>query len=189
MILSMPRSGSSWIVKLVGQADNALYLREPFTCWYHDAGHTNTMFEVHSDAQAPEPYRRAAQYAFEGYPAFRQQIAQFPEQWTPFGVANKQVVIKEVNPLALGWYLQHGPVALIFLIRHPVATTKSFLRLGWWSGDQPEDWAEFGRRILEQWTPTYEQMQYHASSLLVRYEDVSRPWRRRNACTSSAISK
>jgi hypothetical protein len=130
------------------------------------------MFEVHDDADAPEPYRRAAAYAFAGYPAFRQQIAQFPEQWTPFGISNKHVVIKEVNPLALEWYLQHGPMALIFLIRHPVAITKSFLRLGWWSGDQPEDWAEFGRRILEQWAPTYERMQYHSPSLLVRYEDV-----------------
>lgn len=137
LLVSLPRAGSSWIGHILGGSDRALYLREPMTQSYlKRVGRekATSFFEMAMchDRRAYEGY---AALAFKGIPRFPQTIVQYPEQWAIAERSRRQVVIKEVNPLAIEHFWELYKPKVVFLLRHPVPVARSFDALGW-TGDK-----------------------------------------------------
>jgi len=132
LLLSLPRSGSSWVGNILGLSNASLYLREPINQSYLDAygRSSETVFEVTS-RQGSSKYKAFADSAFMGLPVFSSSIVMFPEQWSLGKRAKRRLVIKEVNPLAVAWLVESYRPKVIYLIRHPAAVANSFARLGW----------------------------------------------------------
>jgi LPS sulfotransferase NodH len=81
-VMSLPRSGSSWVCSVVGTAGEAAYLREPLTySWSREKG-GRTVFDIDA-SNAPASYRKAARLAFSGIPRFPHSALRYPTQWSP----------------------------------------------------------------------------------------------------------
>ena len=142
LVLSLPRSGSSWTGEALGCATDALYLREPITQsdhLFHDLG---TVFAI-DRPDLDERYHQLARKAYAGWPDFDPGIVRFSNQWALAERGSRRVVIKEVNPRACGWHVQHYAPRVVLLVRHPAAVALSWQRKGWLGGD-PGSWAMNG---------------------------------------------
>jgi hypothetical protein len=172
LILSLPRSGSSWVGDILGSSDNAMYLREPVTQGYKannkDVG---TVFKI-DPSDPPVDYKEAADNAFDGIPAFTEDIVRFPEQWSLIGRKSKRVVIKEVNPYACEFYLNTYAPRVIFLVRHPAAIAYSYKRLNWWPSVDDEFYQKHGEFQGESLLAAYKCLKDYPDHKVVRYEDV-----------------
>lgn len=144
LILSLPRSGSSWVGATMGRAQNAMYLREPLTQGLNHYGlFETTVFDVNPN-DPPRVYAKCAAKAFAGFPAFPDRIAVFRDQWSLRDRSHRRLVIKEVNPLASKWLLQSYTPRALFLIRHPAAVAASYRRQGWRPLLTDDDWTRHG---------------------------------------------
>lgn len=131
LILSLPRSGSSWVGEILGSAANALYLREPITQSSMQQLGANKAI-LHIDKTQLDPaIQRFANDAFNGIPDFPSDIVHDVGQWNLRTRSQKRIVIKEVNPLAAGWLISEFNPQVIFLVRHPAAVAASYHKLGW----------------------------------------------------------
>jgi hypothetical protein len=131
LVLSLPRSGSSWIGNSLGMAREASYLREPVNQSYlAKTGPLPVIFEVNA-AKLPQTYKAFGASAFAGLPAFPNSIVKYPQQWPLSDRRRRHIVIKEVNPLALDWIIKEHRPKIIYLVRHPAAVANSFFTLGW----------------------------------------------------------
>ena len=142
LVLSLPRSGSSWVGDMLGSAPDALYLREPVT----QGDRTLTPRVVFDPARHPEiepAVRRLADKAFLGLPDFSDKIVRVPEQWALHWRRPRRVLVKEVNPLACRWFLRHYRPRVILLLRNPAAVAWSSQRQGW-LGPTVDEWATRG---------------------------------------------
>ena len=132
LLVAFPRSGSSWLGRLLSYASNACYLREPITQarrrWHPDARHAvvDAGFE-----RAPRHYARYADRAFAGCPAFSYATVRDPGNWALHRRSTRRVLVKEVNPFAVGWMRKQYAPTVIHLTRHPVAVAHSMHRRGW----------------------------------------------------------
>jgi len=133
LVMSLPRSGSSWVGAVLGHNRYALYLREPLTQSRIRAGSNSVVFPVER-SQSPPVYERAATHAFSGIPMFPPSIVPFSKQWRLWRRWRRRVVVKEVNPLALDWLIEQYHPRVIFLVRHPAAVALSYRQLGWTEG-------------------------------------------------------
>ncbi len=134
LVLSLPRSGSSWVGETLGASDDAMYLREPINQSYISSLHgkeRETVFDINLH-NPPEIYLKAAQVAFLGIPSFPHGIVHSPKQWQLRFRRSRRVVIKEINPLACEFFLQYRP-KVILLVRHPAGVLRSYQQLGWQS--------------------------------------------------------
>jgi hypothetical protein len=170
LVVSMPRSGSSWVGDMLGQAPDALYLREPVT--QGDIAHPRkgTVF----DPEAPDvrdSYRRLADRAFLGWPDFAPEIVRDPAQWALRDRPGKRLVIKEVNPRAVAWYLDRYRPRLILLVRHPAAVTLSLVRLGWIPLG-PTTWADHGECQGVHLRAAWDALQAYPHHTVVSYEQL-----------------
>ena len=130
LVISLPRSGSSWIGGLLGSASNALYLREPLSRSYLESGGNVTVFDV-DPTSPPDNYALFAARAFTGLPIFPHGVLQDPAQASLHARPKKRLVLKEVNPLALPWLLDAFQPRVLFLVRHPAAVARSYWDLEW----------------------------------------------------------
>ncbi|MES3630032.1 MAG: sulfotransferase [Longimonas sp.] len=134
LVVAFPRSGSSWLGRLLAYADNACYLREPITQarrrWHPEAVHAVSDAGVQ---RAPRYYRQYADRAFAGCPAFSYATVRDPGDWALRRRHKRRVLIKEVNPFAVGWMRMRYAPTVIHLMRHPVAVALSMHRRGWTS--------------------------------------------------------
>ena len=169
LILSLPRSGSSWVGETLGYAQNALYLREPVTQTYLAHGGTRTTIEI--EAEPPAVYQRAAERAFLGWPLFPPRIVHFPDQWSLSERRHKRLVIKEVNPWTTAWYIEQFQPRIIFLLRHPAAIGLSYRKRGWW-GDEPDVWQRIGASYGAALTAAWRSLSRYGPHKLVFYEDL-----------------
>lgn len=139
LVLSLGRSGSTWLGSTLGQAADALYLHEPLTQSLLATGGQETNFEI-DPANPPRPYRDWAAAAFAGLPALPApaksptRIVRFAEQWRLSERRRRRLVIKEVNPFACAWLVQRYRPKVIYLVRHPAAVALSNGRLGFLNG-------------------------------------------------------
>ncbi len=177
LVLSLPRSGSSWVGDVLGAAPDALYLHEPLTQTFRSGP---TLVEPDDPAVAPV-YRAAADDAFAGIPRFKPRCIRFPEQWALGQRRRRRVVIKEVNPLICEWVLRDYRPRVIFLVRHPAAVCLSYDRLGWFdlaehqmASGEPDDtpWKRHGRRQGYIQQRALRALSGYAERMIVRYEDL-----------------
>ena len=132
LILSLPRSGSSWVGEVLGSAANALFLSEPIAQSDLALAESKDIATHFDPADPPQLYRNFADRAFCGLPTFPLWlVVRKPTQWSLFERHSRRLVIKEVKPLACGWLLKRYKPRVIFMVRHPVAVALSYLNLGW----------------------------------------------------------
>lgn len=170
LVLSLPRSGSSWAGEALGYAIDALCLREPVTQsdrLFHDLG---TVFAIDSpDLDAR--YHRFASRAYAGSPDFGDSIVRFPERWASAQRASRRVVIKEVNPRACAWHVQHYGPRVVLLVRHPAAVALSWQRKGW-LGEDPESWARNGEHQGRALREALDVLTTYPAHRIAVYEDL-----------------
>ncbi len=144
LVLSLPRSGSSWVGETLGFAPDALYLREPLSQGDPLFRRLGTVFSLEDRPDLIARHRTLADRAFAGCPSFPPEIVRFPDRWSWRDRPGRRVVVKEVNPLAGPWYASRYRPRVVFLVRHPVAVALSWSRKGWLD-DRPDSWASHGR--------------------------------------------
>jgi len=189
LVLSLPRSGSSWVGQGLGHAEEALYLREPLTQSHLARGGSLSVFEVDPDAP-PREYRRDADRAFCGCPAFRPGIVRRRDDWSLARRRRRRVIIKEVNPLATDWLIRRYRPKVIFLVRHPGAVALSYWKLGWTRlrteerfaalargraarhGPKSAFWAQHGLFQALALERALAALAHHQDHEIVRYEDL-----------------
>jgi hypothetical protein len=171
LVMSIPRSGSSWVGETLGLAPNGLYLREPVTQSFQAHGGKGTVVAV--DPNEPLPVcKKAADLAFRGIPAFSERIVISGEQWTLSSRNGRHLVIKEVNPLALEWYLKEYHPRVIYLVRHPAAVALSYNRLKWWDVPEEKFWTRHGEFQARIQSSSYRLLKDYPDRLIVSYEKL-----------------
>ena len=145
LVVSTPRSGSSWVGNGLALAPEAAYLREPLTeansrVYRRDAseillrpGKGSPTFEF-DPATPPDAYQRALRFVLRGVPAFGNEVVAKPEQWSLTGRSRARLLVKEVNPFAIKWLLDQSDWLVVFLVRHPGAIAVSRADRGWTRG-------------------------------------------------------
>jgi hypothetical protein len=133
LVISLPRSGSSWVGKMLGSAEGTLYLREPITRTFllkNPQGQSAfTIASIESEKKRSE-YKKTIDIAFLKHPNFTSSVIAKPKQWFS-NTPNKKRVIKEVNPLILEYILDKYAPKVIYLYRHPAAIANSHYASGW----------------------------------------------------------
>lgn len=168
LVLSHPRSGSSWVGDTLGNASNAVYLREPISQSYLKNG-KYFICEV-NPIQPDKLYKRFADFSFIGLPCFPDApyVVKFHAQWELSKRKSRRLVIKEVNPLACEYFLKNYSPKVIFLVRHPAAVALSFRKFGWWNKIGKEEGKRLGIRLRA----VYDSLKTYDECLIVKYEDL-----------------
>jgi hypothetical protein len=151
-----------------------MYLREPLNQGYRARGYSGeSVFEVESDAP-PAIYAECAKYAFCGFPAFPEHVVFDRKQWSLLGRRFRRLVIKEVNPLAVDWLIQHYQPRVLFLVRHPVDVALSYERLDWRQFSGIEGWRGFGDFQGRVHRFVLDVLRLHDDHRIVHYEELAR---------------
>lgn len=167
LLLSYPRSGSSWAGKILGTSPNAVYLREPVTQPYLKKGGL-TITDVEHNRQALHAYVKLADKAFEGIPPDHPSVVGDWHDFSLIGRSRKMLLIKEVNPKALHFYHKRYKPRILLLLRHPAAIALSFRRLGWLESADVQ--IETGKRAANAW----ERFGYTYGILMKESLDIAR---------------
>ena len=173
LIISFPRSGSSWVGEIIGTAKSALYLREPITCFYRRKNTEGIIVEVDPNSP-PYIYKKYGNRAFSGIPDFPTEVVKFPDDWKLSKRKSSRLVIKEVNPLAIEWFIKSINPSIVILLRHPAAITLSFLSLNWWKNKESSAWFFYGDRIGSVLKILYENILEYRDYKVFFYEDLCR---------------
>lgn len=145
LVLGMPRSGTTWVGRILGDAPDALYFNEPLSEVHVAEQRRATFFEVDPD-NPPPSYVWPARFAGAGVPAFG---ARTVAAVGPLARLGKRVVFKEVNPLAIEWFTRTLSPTLIYLVGHPAAVAVSLDERGWgWDGIYAQRFLEATRPQL-----------------------------------------
>lgn len=143
VIISLPRSGSSWVGSVLSLAASSAYLREPLTQSYmFQYGTQSRSFFEFDPMDIPHAYLEAAYFSYHGIPRFSSNIVVDPSQWSLSKRVDSHLIIKDVNPFLMEWLIQDFNPRIIYLLRHPAAVANSFYKKGW-LGEQ------FRSRLLE----------------------------------------
>jgi len=133
VVLSFPRSGSSWVGSIIGQAMDACYLREPVTTNYQFVEKQLPSVFCPEKAKYADKYDKFFSKALNGQFSPLKNIVAFPSQWLSMH-ESRHLVIKEVNPLYVEAYAKYAP-KIAYLLRHPYAVAKSYNALNWQQQD------------------------------------------------------
>jgi hypothetical protein len=134
LVLSLGRSGSTWVAQMLGEAPDALLLDEPMNRGVIAHGVAYHSQIEAAPAEPPEVYQRQADLAFAGCPTFAYPALRDPKQWSLAQRARRRVVVKEVNPLACEWLVRRYRPRVILLVRHPAAVALSYRKMDWLKG-------------------------------------------------------
>jgi hypothetical protein len=181
LVISFPRSGSSWLGSRLAISSKAAYLREPINTSYLGSGGVNTLKHI-SLTQPDHLFARSAVRAFCQAPCFDRKIVAYPKQWLPWNLLGKKRLIKEVNPLALEFLIKNFAPLVVFIVRHPCAIAASYLELGWLENADVRDtpnahglsaYEVFGRRVGEVFEYAVHALKnYQPRHLIVKYENL-----------------
>lgn len=173
LILSHPRSGSSWLGSTMATSPIVDYRREPVL--QSRIGDTSDAFGASSGLTVEE--RRDLRMLITSAFADRQRPT---------------VVVKEVTPLLIDDFLRGADPQVVYLTRHPLAVAVSHMALGWRPRDRllgragiGVDEREMLRRLWESGTDTTRLVAYFAAvdcsvrgslassgAITVTYEDL-----------------
>jgi hypothetical protein len=157
---------------MLAAAPHALYLREPVTQSDPDINR-RIVFRPDLVPELEPKYKQLADKAFRGggVPDFAEKVVRLPERWRMDASHSRHLVIKEVNPMAAGWFLRRYRPRIVFLLRHPAATAWSS-RKQEWLGPTIEDWASRGRETAEAWIEAHEALKDHPDCCIVTHESL-----------------
>jgi len=182
LVISFPRSGSSWLGEQLSNSRDVAYLREPINSEFLYRGGRNTLKII--DAHCPDPlFKMCASKAFSCIPQYNLNIVRKPDQWTARGLKQRKLLLKEVNPLSLDYLIHEFRPKIIFIVRHPAAIAASYFQLGWLeNADVQAGWRNqgltafeiFGRRVGEVYLHALKQLESYPDSMVVQYENILR---------------
>jgi len=148
LLLSYPRSGSSWLGEVLSHSPDIAYLREPVTQAVMQELNCYALIYPDKDRETYRNYKKNADNAFIGIPPRDINNVVFqPEDFSFRSRNQKRLLIKEVNPMAVDFYLKRYSPILLLLIRHPAAIADSFARMGWLSSGWHLFGLEYGKRM------------------------------------------
>ncbi len=151
---------------------------------------SRSFFEFESD-KIPTVYKESSDNAFKGIPVFSENTITQPLQWILRQRFRIRVLIKEVNPFLIEWFIRDYSPKIIYLLRHPAAVAGSFYKKGW-IGEQFQSrlsektlkeysvfidysktfWSDFGLLQAIVLNSSLEIIQDYKDSMVVRYEDI-----------------
>lgn len=152
LLLSYPRSGSSWVGDILAASTEIAYLFEPVTSPYQKYHHGPALADL-SDPVVYQSYRQYSQDAFGGIPTMDRYPGEILRGFSLIGRRHRRLLVKEVNPRAAGFYCERYRPLVLFLIRHPAAVALSFWNMGWLAGSdvqleaaslKGDAWEKFG---------------------------------------------
>ncbi|MEO8355905.1 MAG: sulfotransferase domain-containing protein [Chloroflexota bacterium] len=171
LILSYPRSGSSWVGKILATSPGAAYLREPITQQYmFIQGGKFALADVDNDPSAFSIYRQLSDPAFQGIPPRHAQTVHNLQDFFYSQRTKKRLIIKEVNPRATRFYCERYKPKVLLLLRHPAAVALSFYQLGWI--DSPDVQIDTGNPTDNEWRRfgyTYGTLMHNSIETLKEY--------------------
>ena len=180
VLLSYPRSGSSWAGEVLASSPQFAYLREPITQPYlKKFGGTRTVFNLADEHTANTVYKKLANEVFSGCPSVFKGVINCKSDFFPFFKKIQQtLLIKEVNPAAADFYCKNYQPFLIVLLRHPAAVALSFYERGWLKhhGDvlnevgNSDDWKRFGKLYGTFMAEAVEVASHYQNAKIIRYE-------------------
>jgi hypothetical protein len=181
LVVSVPRSGSSWIGARLALSSKAAYLREPINSSYLSSGGHNTLKMISTDFPDTLFYDLSDK-AFLRAPRFGDAVVSYPHQWLPWNLFGRRRLLKEVNPLALDYWINRFSPLIVFIVRHPAAIAASYMELGWLENDDIRDISStegmtpfevFGLRIGEVYDYVFSVLKnYSTKHIVVRYESL-----------------
>jgi len=177
VLLSYPRSGSSWAGKVLATSPQFAYLREPITQPYMKRyGGQRPVF--HTEDKHPDIgiYKRLANNAFAGRPSLNKGGVDNKNDFLPFSKnIPKRLLIKEVNPAAADFFCSRYQPFLLLLLRHPAAVALSYHEQGWLKkagDDNFDEWVSFGRLYGAFMAEAVESARRYEDSKIIKYEEL-----------------
>ncbi|MDF5710779.1 MAG: sulfotransferase domain-containing protein [Nostoc sp. S4] len=157
LLLSYPRSGSSWIGEILAKSESVTYLREPITQPYLKAKEGKyTLIDIDNNPLAYSIYRELSDKAFRGRPHPYPDVINNIHHFSLLQRRTRHLLIKEVNPKAAGFYCQRYCPKILFILRHPAAVALSFARQGWLeSPDTQLDTGDLNASVWEKFGYAY----------------------------------
>lgn len=132
LLLSYPRSGSSWIGKILSFSPDIAYLREPVNQAFLNKFNEGAIIDPYRDDKTLKWYTQFADRAFIGIPPNNvAYLIENTDDFTLFRRHTTNILIKDVNPLAAGLYVQRYSPKVVYIVRHPAAVAASFDKMGW----------------------------------------------------------
>jgi hypothetical protein len=182
LLLSYPRSGSSWAGKVLATSKQLAYLREPVTQPYLKRfGGEQAVFKAEECHQDISIYKKLADDAFAGLPCLHKGVVDCKRDFWPFFKTVKQkILIKEVNPAAAQFYCEHYQPVLFLLLRHPAAVALSFHERGWLkrhaellnSETELDEWARFGKLYGTFLAEAVDVANHYQNAKIITYEEL-----------------
>jgi hypothetical protein len=148
-----------------------MYLREPVNQSYQKHGRADSVVEV-TPGHMPGLYQSAAEKAFAAIPDFDRGVVQHHAQWSLLQRQRRRLVIKEVNPLACGWYLQCFRPRVIFVVRHPAGVALSHRALKWGDTVDEHYWQDHGRYQGETLRAAFDALQDYPEVVITVFEKL-----------------
>ncbi len=130
LLLSYPRSGSSWVGDILAASSQIAYLFEPVTGPYQKHYGGPALADL-NDPVVQRAYRQYSRDAFRGMPPKERYFHENLQGFSLPGRRRRYLLIKEVNPYAAEFYWQGYHPKILFLVRHPAAVALSFWNMGW----------------------------------------------------------
>jgi hypothetical protein len=153
LLISYPRSGSSWIGKILGFSPDVAYLREPIHQRFQQRFKVPALLDpeiqretlrchTHPNDAMLQYYLLCADEAFVGLvPPHPADVLEDAHDFHFLKRSRKCLLIKEINPLMTKTFVNRHSPQVIMLLRHPAAVADSFERLNW---IMEEDMETFG---------------------------------------------
>ena len=177
VLLSYPRSGSSWAGKVLATSPQFAYLREPITQPYMKRyGGQRPVFYTEANHPDITIYKRLANMAFAGVPSLHKGVVDNKRDFWPFSKNTpKRVLIKEVNPAAADFFCKRYHPFLLLLLRHPAAVALSYYEQGWLKkvgDDNFDEWVNFGRLYGAFMAEAVDTANRYKESKIIKYEEL-----------------
>lgn len=168
LLLSHPRSGSSWIGKILSFSPDIAYLREPITQALLQKLNYKKIIINPSNSDFKKDYKYFADQAFAGIPTTPPVINNLPDFFHR-SRSGKHLFIKEVNPLAASFFSRHYSPKILILLRHPAGIVDSFMRMGWLH----DNFEDFSYCYAKRMTKAVQGSQRVSCKILI-YEDIAK---------------
>jgi hypothetical protein len=173
LMVSYPRSGSTWISSILGFSPDLAYLFEPVTTAFVEKVSTKNFYLP--DGQDPDfdLYAEISDQAFHGIPprtSLFPVIKSYKDFWLP-NRKNLRLLIKEINPPATAFFIGRYTPDIIVLLRHPAAVAESHERMGYLSSIM--DFEFFGLQYGEMLAAAIEASK-NSNPIIIHYEDFAK---------------
>ncbi len=184
VMVSYPRSGSSWIGKVLSHSPRTTYLREPITQPYLRVyGGEHALVDPKKDLHAALFQKILYDLAlnakvFDLAGKISSGIS------TDQNSATQTLLVKEVNPYAAHLIKARSNLRTVFLLRHPAAVALSFSELGWLKSPDTQtpipgktndnEWSMFGYAYGTATQRAISTLSRHKHSHIVFYERLAR---------------